>query len=99
MCGYILKTISSLHLCWRSAMMSLKGYVASFELLGVWHQNSLKCLRHDEKISKRANKRLNYLGEYRCAMLPAEVGIMCYLTKIRPLLEYSSRLWVGHPAF
>ena len=64
--------------------------VTSFKLLGVWHQNNLKWLRHVEEISKRANKRLYYLRECRRAKLPAEVGITCYLTKIRPLLEYGA---------
>ena len=39
--------------------------VTSFKLLGVWHQNNLKWLRHVEEISKRANKRLHYLRECR----------------------------------
>ena len=73
--------------------------VTSFKLLGVWHQNNLKWLRHVEEISKRANKRLYYLRECRRAKLPAEVGITCYLTKIRPLLEYGAPIWGGLPAY
>ena len=73
--------------------------VTSFKLLGVWHQNNLKWLRHVEEISKRASKRLYYLRECRRAKLPAEVGITCYLTKIRPLLEYGAAIWGGLPAY
>ena len=29
----------------------------------------------------------------------AEVGITCYLTKIRPLLEYGAPIWGGLPAY
>ena len=39
---------------------------------------------------KRAKKKLYYLRECRSAKLPAVVGITCYLTKIRPLLEYGA---------
>ena len=73
--------------------------VTSFKLLGVWHQNNLKWLRHVEEITKRANKRLYYLRECRRAKLPAEVGITCYLTKIRPLLEYGAPIWGGLPDY
>ena len=52
--------------------------VTSFKLLGVWHQNNLKWLRHIEEMTKRANKRLYYLRECRRTKLPAEVGITCY---------------------
>ena len=69
------------------------------KLLGVWHQNNLKWIRHVEEITKRANKRLYYLRECRRAKLPAEVGITCYLTKIRPLLEYESPIWGGLPDY
>ena len=65
--------------------------VASFKLLGVWHQNNLhEWTRHIEEITKKANKRLYYLRECRRANLPTGVGITCYLTKIRPLLEYAA---------
>ena len=68
-------------------------------MLGVWHQNNLKWLCNVEEISKRANKRLYYLKEFRRARLPAEVGITCYLTKIRPLSEYGAPVWGGLPAY
>ena len=73
--------------------------VSSFKLLGVWYQNNLKWRRHVEEITKRANKRLHYLRECRRAKLPAEVGITCYLTKIRPLLEYGAPIWGGLPDY
>ena len=71
--------------------------VTSFKLLGVWHQNDLKWNQHIEEITKKANKRLYFLRECRRANLPKEVGITCYLTKIRPLLEYGAAIWGGLP--
>ena len=73
--------------------------VTSFKLLGVWHQNNLKWLRHVEEISKRANKRPYHLRECSRAKLPAKVDITCYLTKIRPLLEYGAPIWGRLPAY
>ncbi len=52
---------------------------------------------HIEEITKKANKRLYFLRECRRANLPKEVGITCYLTKIRPLLEYDAAIWGGLP--
>ncbi len=37
------------------------------------------------------------MRECRRANLPKEVGITCYLTKIRPLLEYGAAIWGGLP--
>jgi hypothetical protein len=46
---------------------------------------------HIEEITKRASKRLYYPRERRRAKLFTEVGITCYLKKIRPLLEYGAQ--------
>ena len=62
--------------------------VKSHKLLGVWYQNSLKWNCHVENIVKKANKRVFNLRECRRANLPLEVGITCYESKIRPVLEY-----------
>ena len=65
---------------------------SSFKLLGVWHQNNLKWNKHVEEVAKKANKQLFSLRECRRANLPTEVGITCYKTKIRPLLEYEASI-------
>ena len=39
------------------------------------------------------------LRECRWANLPTEIGITCYLTKIRTLLEYASPVWGGIPQY
>ena len=39
------------------------------------------------------------LRKCRRADLPTEIGITCYLTKIRPLLEYASPVWGGIPQY
>ena len=57
----------------------------SFKLLGVWLQNTFKWNDHIREITKKANQRMFCLGECRRANLPTEIGITCYLTKIRPL--------------
>ena len=69
----------------------------SFKLLGVRHQNTLKWNDHVMEITKKANRRMFCLRECRRANLPTEVGIACYTTKIRPLLEYGSPVWGGIP--
>ena len=61
--------------------------VSSFKLLGVWQQDNLKWNTHIEKIARNSSKSLFYLRECRRINLPTEVGIMCYQTKIRSLLE------------
>ena len=64
--------------------------VPVFELLGVWHQSDLR---------RKANKRLFFLRECRKAILPKEVGISVYCSKLRPLLEYASPVWGGLPKY
>ena len=73
--------------------------VKSFKLLGVWHQNDLKWNKHINEISNKACKRLFCLRECRRANLPTEIGILCYETKIRPLLEYAAPIWGGFPKY
>ena len=63
--------------------------------MGLWCSNSFKWNKHVEKITKKANKRLFYLRECRRANLPAEVGLSCYFTKIRSVLEYAVPIWGG----
>ena len=70
--------------------------VKSHKLLGVWHQNNLKWnLLHLESIVKKANKCLYSLRECRRANVPSEVGITCYESRIRPILEYAAPIWTG----
>ena len=73
--------------------------VNSHKLLGVWHQNNLKWNSHVEATVKKANKRLFCLRECRRASLPYEVGITCYRTKIRSILEYAAPIWGGLPQY
>ena len=73
--------------------------VSSFKLLGVWHQNNLKWNTRIEKIAKKASKRLFCLRECRRINLPTKVGVMCYQTKIRSLLEYRAPIWGGIPQY
>ena len=75
--------------------------VNAFKLLGVLHQDNLnyEWNSHVEYITKRANKRLFFLRESCRANLPTEVVITCHVTKIRPLLEYRTPIWVGLPRY
>ena len=73
--------------------------VNSFKLLGVWIQDNLEWSTHIEEITKKANKRLFYLRECRRANLPIKVGLTCYETKIRPVLEYAAAIWGGLPQY
>ena len=54
---------------------------------------------HSREITKKANRRMFCLRKCRRANLPTEIGITCYLTKIRPLLEYASPVWGGIPQY
>ena len=71
----------------------------SFKLLGLWCSNSLKWDKHVEEITKKTNKRLFHLRECRRANLPSGVGLTCYLTKIRSVLEYAAPIWGGLPKY
>ena len=51
------------------------------------------------EITKKTNRRMFCLRECRRANLPTEVGIACYTTKIRPLLEYGMPIWGGIPQY
>ena len=73
--------------------------VKSHKLLGVWHQNNLKWNLHVESIVMKANKCLYSLRECRRANLPLEVGITCYKSWIRPILEYAAPIWGGLPQY
>ncbi len=46
---------------------------------------------------KKANKRIFSLKECRTAKFPQDVGLTCYLTKIRSVLEYGAAIWGGLP--
>ena len=70
-----------------------------FKLLGVSVQNNLKWNAHVEEITRKANKRLFHLRECRKSKLPVEVGIITYQSKMRPILEYASPVWVGLPNY
>ena len=54
---------------------------------------------HSREITKKANRRMFCLRKCRRANLPTEIGITCYFTKIRPLLEYASPVWGGIPQY
>ena len=73
--------------------------VSAHKLLGVCHQDNLKWNRHVEEMVKKANKRLFCLRECRRANLPQEVGLTCYQTKIRSVLEYAAPIWSGLPLY
>ena len=73
--------------------------VTAHKLLRVWHQDNLKWNRHVEEMVKKANKRLFCLRECRRANLPREVGLTCYQTKIRSVLEYAAPVWSGLPQY
>ena len=63
---------------------------------GVMHQDNLKWNSHVEQyITKKASKRLFFLRECHRANLPTEVGITCYVTKIKSLLEYGAPIRDG----
>ena len=71
--------------------------VDNFKLLRVWFQNDLKW--NIEKISRKASKSLYCLRECRRTNLPVVVGLIAYLSKIRPVLEYASPVWAGLPGY
>ena len=73
--------------------------ISSFMLPGVLHQNNFKCNTHIEKIAKKDCKMLFCLRESRRNNLPAEVGVICYQTKIRSLWEYGAPIWDGIPQY
>ena len=73
--------------------------VSSFKLLGVWQQENLKWNTHIEKIARNSSKSLFCLRERRRLNLATEVGIMCYQTKMRSLLEYGAPIWAGIPQY
>ena len=98
------KKTKNMWICFRHCIpepppLSIDGEIiertSSFKLLGVWLQNTLKWNDHIREITKKANRRMFCLRECRRANLPTEIGITCYLTKIRPLLEYASPVWGG----
>ena len=71
--------------------------VHSFKLLGLHVNNNLKWNTHIDEIVKKANTRLFYLRECRRANLPVKVGLTCYETKIKSVLEYAAPIWGGLP--
>ncbi|CAB3981096.1 RNA-directed DNA polymerase from mobile element jockey [Paramuricea clavata] len=73
--------------------------VNSFKLLCLWINDTLKWNTHIEEITKKVNKRLFYLRECRRANLPTKVGLTCYKTKLRPVLEYAAPIWGGLPQY
>jgi hypothetical protein len=64
--------------------------VNSFKLLGLWINNFLKWNTHIEETTKKENKPLFYLRKCRRANLRTKVGLTCYETKLRPVLEYAA---------
>ena len=63
--------------------------VSSFKMLGVWHQNNLKWNTQSYRENRQKGYQKVVLSQgvpYRIN-LPTEVGVICYQTKIRPLLN------------
>ena len=73
--------------------------VESQKLLGAWYENYLKWNCHIGNVVKKVNKRLYSLRKCRRANLPLEVGITCYQSKIRLILEYAAPVWNGLPEY
>ena len=73
--------------------------VPVFKLLGVWHQSDL---RWNHTLGKQRGKPINgcsFSASAGKAILPKEVGISVYCSKLRPLLEYASPVWGGLPKY
>ncbi|CAB3989165.1 Hypothetical predicted protein, partial [Paramuricea clavata] len=70
-----------------------------FKLLGLSFQNDLEWNAHVGGITREADERLCHLRECRKSQLPAEVDIVTYQSKIRPILEYTSPVWAGLPNY
>ncbi|CAB4032775.1 Hypothetical predicted protein [Paramuricea clavata] len=73
--------------------------VNSFKLPGLSCQNDLKWNEHVDQITCKANKRLYHLRQCRKSQLPPEVGLTTSISKIRPVLEYTSPVWAGIPEY
>ena len=71
--------------------------VRQFKLPGVAVQNDIKWNSHMTNIASKASKRIYHVRACRKAIIPAEVGLTIYITKIRTLLAYAIRIWGGLP--
>ena len=69
--------------------------VSSFKLLGLWIDDDLKWKTSTEYIVKNAAKRLHFLKILKGYNAPREDLKTFYISAIRSILEYGSKIWHG----
>ena len=71
--------------------------VKSFKLLGLWCNDTLKWNTHIEE--KRQANVYSTSGNVAELTYLTELGLTCYFTKIRSVLEYAAPIWSGLPQY
>jgi hypothetical protein len=64
----------------------------SAKYIGLNIHKSLSWDSHIDKITKKANSTLAFLG-HNVSRCPTTIKAQCYTTLIRPILEYASSIW------
>ena len=69
--------------------------VSSYKLLGLWIDDDLKWKTNTEYIVKKATKRLHFLKILRGYNALRENLKTFYISAIRSILEYGTKIWHG----
>ena len=94
------KKTKDIWICFRAAILEpLTLKIGDDTIERVISSKLLKWNTHIEEITKKASKHLFYLWECRRANLQTKVGLTCYETKLRPVLEYAAPIWGGLPQY
>lgn len=72
--------------------------VTSYKYLGLTITNTLSWNLHIENICSAALRKLGFL-RHKLRNSPSKVKLMCYLSYIRPKLEYASIVWDPHTKY
>ncbi len=69
-------------------------FVKEHKHVGIWLNTKLDWKTHIMKLGEKANKRMGILRKFKYK-LPRHVLNQCYLSNVRPLMEYGGPLFAG----
>ncbi len=70
------------------------NFVSEHKHVGIWLDTKLDWKVHIQKLAEKANKRMGILRKFKY-LLPRHALSQCYLSYVRPLMEYGGPLFAG----
>ncbi len=70
------------------------NFISSHKHVGIWLNTKLDWKTHVDNLASKANKRMGILRKFKY-VLPRHVLNQCYLSFVRPLMEYGGSLFIN----